>query len=65
MKYGFAVAAIVVVITGLVSAPLYAAEKKPTAKSCKGGLVACVQRCVAAGGRQRYCPDWCTRERGC
>jgi hypothetical protein len=33
--------------------------------SCPGGLSACIDRCVKAGGRHSYCPTWCQKNRGC
>jgi hypothetical protein len=34
-------------------------------KTCPGGLSACRDRCVKAGGRSYLCPDWCRKNRVC
>ena len=65
MKVYFALVIAILLTVGLMSDPLYAKDANKTAGKCPGGMVACVQRCVAAGGQSRHCPDYCQKTHGC
>jgi hypothetical protein len=52
-----------VLSAGLASGPVHA--QGGAKNTCPGGISACIDRCVKAGGQPRNCPTYCQRQKGC